>query len=277
MDTLTLERCEYDALAPAYDVLTSDYRHEPWIEALEALIEQHSDGPRDRVLDVACGTGKTLLPWLDRGCQVTGCDASAGMLAVARAKAGDRARLVEADMRALGRLGSFDVVTCLDDALNHLLSPDEVDAAVAGMARNLRPGGVLVFDVNTLATLRTAFSTDWCGGDGGVFVAWHGTGPADLETGGVTAAEIDVFSARDDGSYAHAHATIRERHHPLGRVLAALRRAGLEPVAVHGQQRGARLRADADEVRDHKLVLVARRPAGLADWARAHDHERRLS
>ena len=62
--------------------------------------------------------------------------------------------LHEADMRALPAFGEFDLVTCLDDALNHLLTRDELLAALQGIRRNLAPGGVAVWDLNTLAAYR---------------------------------------------------------------------------------------------------------------------------
>jgi SAM-dependent methyltransferase len=71
------------------------------------------------VLDVACGTGKSFRPLLRRGYEVTGCDISPPMLEQAPAGA-PGVRLVPADMRALPDLGAFDLVTCLDDALNYL-------------------------------------------------------------------------------------------------------------------------------------------------------------
>src|ERR671937_1600785 len=69
-------------------------------------------------------------------------------------RARGRARVVVADMRALPALGRFDLVTCLDDALNHVLEPDDVTRTFAGMAANLAPSGRIVFDVTTVATYR---------------------------------------------------------------------------------------------------------------------------
>ena len=62
-------------------------------------------------------------------------------------------------MRDLPAIGEFDLVWCLGDALNYLDTQDELAAALAGFRRNLAPGGVVVFDVNTLATFRTLYSS----------------------------------------------------------------------------------------------------------------------
>ena len=141
--TLTLESdsaAAYAVLAPAYDLLTAEYAYGPWLAAIESLALRHGLTGR-RLLDVACGTGKSFMPLLDRGYDVTACDISPEMAAGARAKAAGRADVLVADMRRLPVLGEFDLITCIDDAINHLLGPDEVADTLAGLRENLAPGG----------------------------------------------------------------------------------------------------------------------------------------
>jgi SAM-dependent methyltransferase len=156
--TLTLESDSaeaYAVLAPAYDLLTAEYAYGPWLAAIERLALRHGLAGR-RLLDVGCGTGKSFMPLLERGFDVTACDISPEMVAAARQKAGGRADVLVADMRRLPVLGEFDLITCIDDAINHLLGPDEVADAFAGLRANLAPGGLLVFDVNTLAAYQAS-------------------------------------------------------------------------------------------------------------------------
>src|SRR4051812_5469915 len=112
----------YDALAPHYDAFTAGYDYERWLDALEELAREHGLRGR-RLLDVACGTGKSFLPMLERCYDVVACDLSPGMVARAREKASGDVELFVADMRELPRVGSFDLITCLDDAVNYLTSP----------------------------------------------------------------------------------------------------------------------------------------------------------
>ena len=100
--------------------------------AIERVAREHGLSGH-RLFDVGCGTGKSFLPLLERGFAVTACDISPEMVEVAQSKAGARADVYVADMRRLPVFGEFDLITCIDDAVNHLLSPDEVYDALASM------------------------------------------------------------------------------------------------------------------------------------------------
>jgi SAM-dependent methyltransferase len=260
----------YDRLASAYACLSAGYDHERWLAKLIGVA--NGAGLRGtRALDVGCGTGATTEPLVDAGFEVTGIDLSPGMLELARGRLEGRARLIEADMRALPRLGAFDLVVCVDDALNHLLTRADLEAALQSMARNLAPHGVLVFDLNTLATMRRAFSEDSSSADGSAVVLWRGLGDPELPPGGITRAELTVFELGAGRSEEVERLAIVERHHPLDEVLQLLWTCGLEPAAVLGQHRGARLDGEPpDERVHHKIVVAARRPVGISTWACAH-------
>src|SRR3954453_1294845 len=83
-------RAAYELLAPFYDSYTREYGHERWLANLEAIATAH--GLRgNRLLDVGCGTGKSFLPMIERGYEVTGCDISPAMVERAREAAGGAA------------------------------------------------------------------------------------------------------------------------------------------------------------------------------------------
>ena len=246
----------YEALAPVYDTLTRDYPYERWLTALERLAV--GCGLRgSRLLDVACGTGKSFMPLLRRGYEVVACDISPAMVAEAVAKAPE-AELVVADMRALGRLGEFDLVTCIDDSLNYLLCEDDLAAALRGFRENLAPGGLAVWDTNSPAMYRTAFASDWVAEAEDCFIAWKGLAGADFAAGGTTGAQVDVFLRAGTG-WERTTSFHQQRHWPVAEVRAAAARAGLEIVATRGQRRGAVLDDAVDEHVHTKVVFVAAR------------------
>src|SRR3712207_3877476 len=119
----------YETFAPFYDSFTREYPYDEWLGDLEGWALRCGLRGR-RLLDVACGTGNSFMPMLARGYEVTACDLSPSMAARAKAKAGDRAQVTVADMRALPWRSSFDLVTCVDDSLNYLLSATDLVAAL---------------------------------------------------------------------------------------------------------------------------------------------------
>ena len=83
----------YNTLAPFYDRFTAHHDYDLWTGGLLQLAYAH--GLRGtRVLDAGCGTGKSFLPLLERGFEVTACDGSSAMLDVAASKAGDIANAI---------------------------------------------------------------------------------------------------------------------------------------------------------------------------------------
>jgi SAM-dependent methyltransferase len=246
----------YDTLAPAYDVLTSGHAHDDWLIAIERLAAGHGLRGR-RLLDVACGTGKSFAPLLRRGYDVTACDASPGMVERARARAGTGADVRVADMRALPVLGAFDLVTCLDDAICHLLEPAEVLAALRGMRANLAPGGLIAFDVNLMTAYATAADTV-VEGEGHV-VLWRGGGARLERPGGTAQLVVDLFTARDDGLWSRHRMQQAHRHWPVAEIRRLAGDAGLRVAALCGQRAGGVLAPAVDEARDRKaLFLLAR-------------------
>ena len=158
----------YEAIAPVYDDFTAHHEYEAVARRPPAQAPAATGCAGNRLLDVGCGTGKSFLPMLARGWEVTGCDISPAMLELAREKAGDAAQLSRRGHARAAGFGEFDLVWALDDAVNYLLSPEELERALSGMRANLAPDGLLLFDVNTLQAYRTFFAeTRWSSAAGG--------------------------------------------------------------------------------------------------------------
>jgi SAM-dependent methyltransferase len=251
---------EYDAFAPYYDDFTAGSDYEAWTGHVLALARRLGLCGTT-LLDLACGTGKSFLPFLARGFQVTGCDISSEMLANAARKA-PGARLVRADLRDLGSIGRFDLVTCFDDSLNYMLDESELLRAMRGIAVNLGPAGIALFDLNTLRAYRTSFARDSVVEREDTVFVWRGQAAADARSGCTAAATIDVFSPRDAALYERICTRHVQRHFPSERVLELMADAGLECAAVHGARDDGSLEAELDEARHPKAVYAARLSKG---------------
>lgn len=245
-------RTAYDTFARHYDGFTRTLDYEPWLaEALPLLERRGLHG--NRLLDVGCGTGKSLVPMLARGWQCHGCDISPAMVQLARDKLGERAQLTVADMRHLPQLGSFDLVWSLNDSVNYLLDCDQLELALGGMRENLADEGLLVFDLNTLLTYRTFFAERHVVDRDGRRLIWHGEATRKLAPGSIVTARFEV---EDEAASTHVH---RQRHFPEREVRDALEGARLETLDVLGQDEEGGLHPDLDELTHVKALYVARR------------------
>jgi SAM-dependent methyltransferase len=136
---------DYDSFAEAYSAenensLVNAYYERP---AMLALV---GDVAGRRILDAGCGSGPLSAALRDRGALVTGIDASAGMLALARRRLGDDVALHVVDLS--DRLpfddGAFDDVVA--SLVLHYL--EDWGPTLAELRRVLRPGGRLIASVD---------------------------------------------------------------------------------------------------------------------------------
>ena len=139
----------YDAWARVYDHLTENVEYEARSAYISGFFLQYGVEPGAQVLDLACGTGSISRCLLERGYRVTGVDLSADMLTIAQSKCPDGA-FYQASMTAYSAPAQFDACVCLLDSINHLTALSDVEDCFCRVAENLRPGGLFLFDVNTV-------------------------------------------------------------------------------------------------------------------------------
>lgn len=245
----------YEPLAPFYDRFTAESKYEPVLDAIEGWAR--AQGLRGtRLLDVACGTGKSFEPLLTRGYEVSACDLSPAMVAEARRNWPDVAEIVVADMRSLPWQSEFDLVTCVDDAVNYMLDEEDLRAAVSSMARALRPDGIAVFDANTILTYRTDWAESFDFATDGIRFNWRGECTREAEPGTIARATVTVEHAGRSCESRHV-----ERHWRADELRTACLAAGFQHVVFRGLAEGPRLVGEPDEERHLKLVCLAARPA----------------
>ncbi len=134
----------FDAIARLYD-----WEHDPYVDDIEAYVglAKRFGGP---VLELACGTGRVLVPLARAGLRTTGVDSSPAMLARATARlerAGLRATLVQQDVTRLDLDGPFRTVLFPLDGLALLVTRQDQFAALRGARRVVAHDGALVLDV----------------------------------------------------------------------------------------------------------------------------------
>jgi SAM-dependent methyltransferase len=135
-----------DWYATAFDARSAEMawtdRTGPEVDRVAKILQPQGN---ERVLDIACGSGRHSLELRRRGFEVVGADISADLIEIARrdAEAADLdVEFVLADLRDLNLSDEFDLVLNLNDgAIGYLESDEENRRTFEVIARALKPGG----------------------------------------------------------------------------------------------------------------------------------------
>jgi SAM-dependent methyltransferase len=215
----------YDRLAGHYDAVTGDSAAE--ITFIERLIKQANPGAAT-LLEVACGTGSIMTP-LAGTYRVSGLDISPGMLAMARRKLPAGTPLYEADMTSFELDVQFDAIICIYHSINHLLDFADWQSFFECVSSHLNPGGVFIFDINTIGGLKLMAGMEQevqQFGDNYLTIRVRTSDQVVFDW------NIDVFELQPSGGYRLVSQVIRTVSFPVAQIRAALRERFAEVRAI---------------------------------------------
>lgn len=228
-----MQHAPFTALAAVYDAIMADVEYDAWADFVLTYARDGELSARS-ALDLACGTGGFTQQLSESGLEVTGLDASAEMLAEARRRLPD-IPFVQGDLRHF-RLGqTFDLITCVFDSLNNLLTHEDLEACFGQVLAHLNPGGLLACDLNTRLGVRELWEGDAIEGlvtaPDGSEVHYHWSHHFDSQ------AQLGVVQAfcrvqQEDGEVQEFVETHRERGYDPAEVGALLRAAGFRRFEI---------------------------------------------
>ena len=198
----------------------------------QPVLELLAPRPGERILDLGCGDGALTAKLVAAGADVVGADASAELVAAARALGLD-ARI--ADGQALAFDAEFDAVFS-NAALHWMRQPD---AVIAGVRRALKPGGRFVGEFGghgNVAAIVTALvaALNARGLDGAARMPWFFPTPAEyaakLEAQGFRGRQHRPGAAADAAAHRHARLARHLRQPAARRRRGAARAAILDEV-----------------------------------------------
>ena len=215
----------YSRLAAVYDEVVVDPCHGRCASFLDELWSADRDGVH-AVLDLCCGTGLLAGELVARGYRVVGVDAAAAMLDLARERLGPDVVLSRMTLPDLAVDGHFDAAVCTMDGLNYL-TPEELRLTLVAVADHLRPGGWLVFDLQTDAmmsfTLANPTVAGRSAGNDFVITSVVDSGTRSCDT------TIELTRPRDGDPFSEQH---RQYFHVDADVRTCLENAGFAVLAV---------------------------------------------
>lgn len=167
----------YESLAASYDRLTNDVPYEQILDFAKKLLAERGIQPRS-VLDLACGTGAMSILLAKEGLEVIGVDMSEDMLTVASEKAweisgNNRPFFVKQRMQRLALPQKVDWVFSGLDSINYLSDPEDCQETFRRVNHALEPGGVFLFDVNTMEKFGDMDGQIFLDEDDDVYCVWR--------------------------------------------------------------------------------------------------------
>lgn len=199
----------YSVIAPLYDRINGG-EYPIYASFLQEAFRRYARIPVREVLDLGCGTGRIAALLADAGYDLVALDNSPEMLNIAREhNAGKNTLLLCQDMRSFELYGTVQAVYSSFDCLNYLRSAEDLRKVFSLVHLYLEPGGVFVFDVNTLYRLESVFGENVFSyefGDG--LLLWRNE-PGKRSCRFV----LDWFEEQEDGSYLRSSETQVEYVH----------------------------------------------------------------
>jgi ubiquinone/menaquinone biosynthesis C-methylase UbiE len=138
------DKAMYEKMAAIYDALYDFKDYDAEARILLEIIGEHKRSEGNRLLDVACGTGKHIT-CLENDFAVMGIDLDPRMIDIARGRL-PGVTFEVGDMLEFDLPQRFDIVTCLFSSIGYVKSVGKLHQAIANMTRHLEQGGILIVE-----------------------------------------------------------------------------------------------------------------------------------
>lgn len=228
-----METKAYGDFARIYDIFMDNVNYRDWAAYLSGMLTQY--GVREGlVLDLGCGTGTMTELLAGAGYDMIGVDNSEEMLAEAaqkRMESGYQILYLCQDMQEFELYGTVRAVVSVCDSLNYLTEEGDLQKVFSLVNNYLDPGGIFLFDMNTLYKYETLLGTRTIAEnrEEGSFI-WENE--YDWESR-INSYDLTLFWAREDGLYEKSEEFHYQRAYSREEIEEALQAAGLELLQVY--------------------------------------------
>jgi ubiquinone/menaquinone biosynthesis C-methylase UbiE len=134
----------YKELAKYYDLIYSWKNYKKEANQINKLIKKYKNSDGNKLLDVACGTGKHL-QYFKNKFSCTGIDLNDEMLKVAKTNVSD-VSFTQADMITFDLRNIFDVIICLFSSIGYVKTYDNLEKTIVNFSKHLKSGGIVIIE-----------------------------------------------------------------------------------------------------------------------------------
>jgi predicted TPR repeat methyltransferase len=222
----------YNKFAYIYDQLMDGAPYKHWIEYIERISTTYQEEVKT-ILDVGCGTGTLAIPLAKEGYDVKGVDLSEDMLMVAQEKADQskvRLQFFQQNMSELNGFYPTDLVTIFCDSINYLDSESNVKSTFESVYKNLRDGGLFLFDIHSQFKIQNIFVGKTFAQEeehlSYIWECYKGNNPLSVEH------ELSFFVHLNNNMYEKFTETHKQRTFPLDHYKKWLKETGFEILEI---------------------------------------------
>lgn len=218
----------YGSFAMVYDLFMDHVDYDGWSDYLRKLLRRY--GVEDGlILELGCGTGSMTERLAEAGFDMIGVDCSGEMLEIAQEKkceSGLDILYLEQDMREFELYGTVRAVVSVCDSLNYILKDEELVKVFRLVNNYLDPGGIFLFDLNTIDKYRKIGDTTIAENrEEGSFI-WDNYYDEDEN---INEYQLTIFLREGDGDLYRKYEEVHyQRGYELERIKELLKEAGLE-------------------------------------------------
>jgi len=138
---------EYDLITPFYDI-----EHDRFTEDQD-MYRNYAELSGGKILELACGSGRMLLPLAEEGYELTGVDSSEKMLEMAHQRLQEKGllshcQLIKQDIRTLQLGQKYRLAFIALGSFGHITTRRDQQSTLAAIRAHLSPGATLIIDIS---------------------------------------------------------------------------------------------------------------------------------
>ena len=218
----------YKDFAYIYDKLSFDLDYKKYADNIKSLVIKNNI-KREKILELACGTGMLTNHFFDFFEKIDALDLSQSMLEVFSKKyQKEKVSLYNHDMVDFRNENSYDLIVILLDSINYILDEDDLKKLIENSYKNLKKGGLLIFDINSEYKMEEVFgSKSYIYEYEDIFYTWD-----NIKDDDIIDMELNFFVENEDGSYQRIIENQVERYYSVDFMKNILKENNLSDIEI---------------------------------------------
>ena len=231
----------YEDFSYIYDKLSFDIDYEGYANNILHLVEKYNI-KRENMLELAAGSGMLTHYFFDEFKNIDALDISPDMLNVFAEKYdNDNVNLIYYDMVEFENPDKYDLIVILLDSINYVTDPKELQKLFDNCYKNLKDGGLLVFDINSEYKMKEVFGSNcYVYEYEDIFYTWDNFYEDDLID-----MHLNFFVENKDGSYDRIYEYQLERVYSIDQVSQKVKEAGFHDIKTYDEDDFGPVKADS--------------------------------